>query len=164
MREIRIYAGPNILEPLRYKQPINGLQAKFSLQFGMACILLKRRAGLREYTTAVVKSREISETMSKIKTFLSDEVAKMGTDKMRSIIELELHNKQIVRKFVETVRGMPETPIKNSELVTKFIECASFVLKENKINQILEIIRDLENKSSIKPLISLLSASACIRE
>jgi hypothetical protein len=59
---------------------------------------------------------------------------------------------------------MPETPVKNSELVTKFIECASFVHKENKINQIIEIIRDLENKSSIKQLISLLSASARICE
>jgi len=70
VREIRLRAGPNILEPLRYSKPVDGLQAKFSLQFGLASILLRWRAGLREYTTEFVNDPELRRTMGKVKTVL----------------------------------------------------------------------------------------------
>lgn len=158
IREIRVRAGPNILEPLRYKRPINGLQAKFSLHFGLASILLKRRAGLSEYTTEMMNNPEVGEAMRKVKTILDPEVACMGTDKMRSIVEAELYDGKVISRFAETARGTPEKPIKEAELDGKFRECASFVLKEPKIGQVLETLRNIEKASSIKKLTALLGS------
>lgn len=157
VQEIRLRAGPNILEPLRYTSPVNGLQAKFSLQFGLASILVKRRAGLREYTTEVVNSQDMRKAMAKVKTLLDPEVARMGKEKMRSIVEVELHGGRVIRRVADTARGTPEKPLTKGELDTKFQECASFVLKNDKLEEAVEMIRLLEDLTSIQKLTSLLT-------
>ncbi|MCW4038585.1 MAG: MmgE/PrpD family protein [Candidatus Bathyarchaeota archaeon] len=157
VQEIRLRAGPNILEPLRYTSPVNGLQAKFSLQFGLASILAKRRAGLREYTTEVVNSQDVRKVMAKVKTLLDPEVARMGTEKMRSIVEVELHGGRVIRRVADTARGTPEKPLTKGELDAKFQECASFVLENDKLEEALEMIRLLEDLPSIQQLTSLLT-------
>jgi len=157
VKEIRVRAGPNILEPLRYSRPIDGLQAKFSLQFGLAGILTRRRAGLREYTAEVVNSPEMREAMAKVKTVLDSEVASMGTDKMRSIVEVTLQEGRVLSRFADTARGTPEKPLKDIELDSKFMECASFVLDEEKVEDVLKKIRGIERSRDISRLTALLA-------
>ena len=154
--EVRLRAGPNILEPLRYERPVDELQAKFSLQFGLACILVKRRAGLREYTPEFLHSQEMRETMEKVKTILDPEVASMGTDKMRSIVEVELRDERVLHKLADTARGTPEKPLKDIEIDDKFRQCAGFVLDEKQIGQVLDMARKLGGISDIRQLTILL--------
>lgn len=156
VKEIRLKAGPNILEPLRYTMPVNDLQAKFSLQFGLASILLRRKAGLREYTTEFVNRSEVREAMRKVKTILDPKLARMGVDKMRSVVEVELRDGRVVKKLAEKARGTPEKPLKGHELEDKFRECASFVLDEEKTDRVLETIRGIERLPSIMELSSQL--------
>jgi len=157
VREIRLRAGPNILEPLRYEQPVNDLQAKFSLQFGLASILLRRRAGLREYTTEFVNSPAIREAMKKVKTILDPEIARMGTEKMRSIVDVELKDGRVLSRLADTARGTPEKPLKGDELYGKFRECASFVLDEDRIERVVRTVSRIEEASSVKQLTALLT-------
>ncbi len=156
VREIRLRAGPNILEPLRYTYPADELQAKFSLQFGLASILLRRRAGLREYTREFLESVEMQETMRKVRTILDPEIAKMGTEKMRSIVEVELQDGRVLRKVAETARGTPEKPLKDADLYQKFKECASFVLNDSQIDKAFSNIREIEGVSNVAQLTALL--------
>jgi 2-methylcitrate dehydratase PrpD len=156
VREVRIRAGPNIIEPLRYTNPTNKLQAKFSLQFGLGCILVNRRAGIREYSDKVVNNMEIRKVMKKVKTILDPELAKMGTDKMRSIVEVELQDGYMINSFTDTVRGTPEKPLTNNEIYNKFHECASLKLKKDKIKLLFKTITTISNVSNIKHLTSLL--------
>jgi len=157
VREIRLRAGPNILEPLRYRQPVNGLQAKFSLQFGLGCILARHRAGLREYTTEVVNSPELRDAMAKVETILDPELAGMGTDRMRSVVEVELRDGRVISRVADTARGTPEKPLKEGELDEKFRECASFVLDEEKTERVLKMLRRIEEVSNIIELTALLT-------
>ena len=156
VREVRLRAGLNILEPLRYAEPVNDLQAKFSLQFGLASILLRRKAGLREYTTEFVNRPKVRETMRKVKTVLDPELARMGVEKMRSVVEVELQDGRVVRRLAEKARGTPEKPLKGHELEDKFRECASFVLDEEKTDRVLKTIRGIEKLPSIEELSSQL--------
>ena len=61
--EIRLHAGPNVLEQLQYQRPVNELEAEFSLQFGLSSIQLEGKAGLREYTDELVNSPRVQEMM-----------------------------------------------------------------------------------------------------
>src|SRR5262249_22658111 len=56
---VRVRAGSNILNPLRYKTAKTELEAKFCLPFMMASILLRRRAGIREFTDEFVASAPV---------------------------------------------------------------------------------------------------------
>ena len=160
VQEIRLRAGPSILEPLRYERPINELQAKFSLQFGLSSILVRRKAGLREYTDEFVHSDAIRETMNKVKTILDPEIAKMGTDKMRSLVEVELKGGRVITRVAETARGTPEKPLKSAERYDKFRECASFTLDEIAIEQLLRTIESIDGISNIGDLTSLLASQS----
>jgi 2-methylcitrate dehydratase PrpD len=158
VREIRLRAGRNILEPLRYEQPEDDLQAKFSLQFGLSSILLRRRAGLREYTKEYVNSPEVRETMGKVKTILDPKIEEMGTDKMRSALEVELRNGRTFRRFADTARGTTERPLREAELDEKFRDCANCVLDEVKIGALLKLIRNVEDLTDVKQITELLRA------
>ena len=53
-----------------------GLEGKFSMEFSLASIIVLRRAGLVEYSDAVVNRPDIQETIRKIDyTVFSDEEA-----------------------------------------------------------------------------------------
>jgi len=157
VREIRLRAGPNILEPLRYKEPVTGLQAKFSLNFALASILLRRRAGLHEYTTEFVTCLEVVDVMRKVKTIHDAEIASLGVEKMRSILEVELVDGRVVRRIAEEYRGTPEKPFLGHEVDKKFMECASFKMDEGKAGEVLGVIRGLEKASNLSKLTGLLT-------
>ena len=157
VREIRLRAGPNILEPLRYSEPVTGLQAKFSLNFALASILLRRRAGLREYTTEFVTRPEVVDVMRRVRTIHDAEIASMGVEKMRSILEVELVDGRVVRRTAEEYRGTPEKPFMGHEVDEKFMECASFKMDEGRAREVLGVIRGLEEVSDLGDLTGLLA-------
>lgn len=157
VREVRLRAGPNILEPLRYSKPVTGLQAKFSLNFALASILLRRRAGLREYTTEFVTSSEVVDVMGRVRTIHDPKIASMGVEKMRSILEVELVDGRVVRKTAEEYRGTPEKPFLGHEVDEKFMECASFKMDEVQARELLGVIRRLEKAPDLSELTDLLA-------
>jgi 2-methylcitrate dehydratase PrpD len=156
VREIRLRAGPNILEPLRYTDPVDDLQAKFSLQFALASILLRRRAGPREYSMEWLMDPAMQSTMRKVKTIHDEGIAAMGVEKMRSIVEVELTDGRIIRREASDARGTPEKPLKPHELEEKFMECAGFVYDEEKSKEALALIRRLDKLSDVSELTDLL--------
>jgi 2-methylcitrate dehydratase PrpD len=156
IREIRLRAGPNILEPLRYTEPVDDLQAKFSLQFGLASVLLRRKAGLREYTMEWLMDPTLKSTMKKVKTIHDEEIAAMGVEKMRSVVEVELNDGKVIRRMATDARGTPEKPLKPHELKEKFMECASFVQDEETSKETLSMIRRLDQLSDVSELTDLL--------
>ncbi|MFP3950549.1 MAG: MmgE/PrpD family protein [Candidatus Bathyarchaeia archaeon] len=156
VEEIRLYAGPNILGPLRYNQPANALEAKFSLQFALATILLCRRAGIKEYTIQWVKNKRLREEMKKVKTIHDEEIEAMGTDRMRSRIEVDLVSGEMLEKFADTARGMPEKPLKQSDIEEKYHECASIKMGDEAREELLSTLINLEELSEITELTSLL--------
>ncbi len=156
VREIRLRAGPNILEPLRYDDPVNELQAKFSLQFGLASILLRRKAGLREYSMGWVTDPALRSTMRKVRTVHDEGIAGMGVERMRSIVEVELMDGRTIRREAGPARGTPEKPLKPHELEEKFIDCAAFVHDEEISRKILSLIRGLEDMPEVGELTELL--------
>jgi 2-methylcitrate dehydratase PrpD len=156
VREIRLKAGPNILEPLRYTEPVDDLQAKFSLQFGLASVLLRRRAGLREYTMEWLMDPTLKSTMGKVKTIHDEKIAAMGVEKMRSVVEVELTDSRVIQRMATDARGTLEKPLKPHELEEKFMECASFVQDEETSRETLSLVRRLDKLSDMSELTDFL--------
>jgi 2-methylcitrate dehydratase PrpD len=90
--------------------------------------------------------------MKKVKTVLDPKFEKMSTDKMRSIVEVELQDGRVLSRVADTARGTPEKPLKRAELYNKFRECASFVLEEKEIERIFETIERVGTTSKLKRL------------
>ena len=87
---VKVYAGSNILNPIRYPIAANHLQAKFSLPAALAMIALARKAGKKEFSDAFVASAPMQAMQKRITTELDPAIEKMGFDKMRSRIAIKL--------------------------------------------------------------------------
>ena len=134
VRAVRLRAGSNILNPLRYPIAHTELEAKFCPAFIMSSLLLRRKAGIHEFTDEFVESAPVQEMMKKVSTIRDAAIEARGFDKMRSIVEVDLTDgRTLVQEADERYRGGPERPFTREELHEKFIDCASL------FDQILEL-------------------------
>jgi 2-methylcitrate dehydratase PrpD len=128
---VKVYAGTNILKPIRYPIAANHLQAKFSLPAGLAMIALERKAGKREFSDEFVGSAPMQAMQRRISTELDPAIEKMGFDKMRSRIEIRLKNGRTVEGWAdERYRGGPENPLSDAELEAKVRSCCDGILND----------------------------------
>jgi 2-methylcitrate dehydratase PrpD len=130
---VKVYAGTNILKPIRYPIAANHLQAKFSLPAALAMIALVRKAGKREFSDEFVGSAPMQAMQRRISTELDAEIEKMGFDKMRSRITIRLKNGRTVEGWAdERYRGGPENPLSDADLEAKVRSCCEGVLDAEK--------------------------------
>jgi len=154
---VRVRAGSNILNPLRYKTAKTELEAKFCLPFMMSSIALRRRAGIREFTDEFVASAPVQAMMARVDTVFDRDIEARGFDKMRSIVEVDLKDgKTLTQASDERYRGGPEHPFTRADLHAKFTDCASLVLPADRIRRALEMIESVEKLANIRELAAAL--------
>ena len=156
VEEIRLGTSSNVLNPLRYREPQNQLEAKFSMPFCLAILVLERRAGLGEFTDEVVRRPDVKGMMGRVKPYLHDSIEASGFERIRSLIEVKLRDGRILTKEAFTSRGTPERPMTPLELAEKFHDCAQDVIPEVKEKEVLEMVYALEDVRDVKQLTGLL--------
>jgi 2-methylcitrate dehydratase PrpD len=154
--EIYLYAGSNILNPLRYALPQTGLEGKFSIPFCLASILLRRRAGVREFSDDFVRSPDVQELMRQVKTILDPEIEARGYTKIMSRVEVRLRDGRVLQKDSGPYKGGPENPLTDAELEKKFVSCAELALPRENVYQGLELIRGIEKIENVRLLTAAL--------
>ena len=136
---VKVYAGTNILKPIRYPIAANHLQAKFSLPAALAMIALERKAGKREFSDQFVGAEPMQAMQRRISTELDPAIERMGFDKMRSRIEIRLKNGRAVEGWAdERYRGGPENPLSDTDLEAKVRSCCEGVLNESAQSTLIE--------------------------
>jgi 2-methylcitrate dehydratase PrpD len=128
---VTVFAGTNILKPIRYPIAADHLQAKFSLPAAVAMIALARKAGKQEFSDDFVSSAPMQAMQRRISTELDPEIEKLGFAKMRSRIAIRLKNGRTVEGWAdERYRGGPENPLSDADLEAKVRSCCEGILDE----------------------------------
>jgi 2-methylcitrate dehydratase PrpD len=154
IKAVRLRAGSNILEPLRYKIAKNELEAKFSVPFLLSSIILRRKAGVREFTDEFVLSEPVQRMMPRVTTVFDPVIEAQGFDKIRSIVEIDLiDGRTLVQPSDDRYRGGPERPFTREELREKFADCAQLTLSPDRIQRAYEQIEQVERLGSVADLI-----------
>ena len=158
IQEVVLYAGNNILKPIRYTTAENELQAKFCMPFLLAAIIISRKAGVLEFTPEFVHSQAVRTLMQRIRMEFDPAIEAMGYDKMRSRVEVTLKNgEKIVRDADDRYRGGPENPLSDDDLKEKFADCSQSLIDEATRNEIVDIVFELETLPNMDSLIARLS-------
>jgi 2-methylcitrate dehydratase PrpD len=161
VKAVRFRAGSNILNPLRYPIATTELEAKFCPAFMMSSLILRRKAGIHEFTDEFVRSAPVQEMMRKVTTVRDMEIEARGFDKMRSTIEVDLADgRTLVQHADERYRGGPDLPFTREELHEKFTDCASIVLRPDAITDTLTRLEGLEKVRNINEVVSAITAGA----
>jgi 2-methylcitrate dehydratase PrpD len=158
IKAVRVRAGSNILEPLRYKIATNELEAKFCLPFLMASLILRRKAGVREFTDEFVASAPVQQMMPRVTNVFDQKIEAQGFDKIRSVIEIDLADgRTLVQASDDRYRGGPDRPFTRDELREKFTDCAQLTLSGARIARAFEQLEDIQAMKDVSELIKTLA-------
>jgi 2-methylcitrate dehydratase PrpD len=158
IQTVKVYAGTNILNPIRYPLATNHLQAKFSLPAALAMIAVARKAGKREFSDAFVGSAPMQTMQQKISTEFDPEIEKMGFDKMRSRIAIRLRNGRTVEGWAdERYRGGPDHPMTDGEVENKARSCCDGVLDESAQARMIEAAWEIERSKDVAMLMKIIN-------
>ncbi|MDF1525692.1 MAG: MmgE/PrpD family protein [bacterium] len=157
VENVVLYAGKNILNPIRYETANNELEAKFCMPFLLSVILLERKAGAKEFTDEYVTSQKVMSMMSRVRTQVDPEIEAEGFDKMLSRVEIQLKDgSKLVRESDERYRGGPAFPLSDEELQAKFTDCTEHLLPADTRQEIFTTIAELEKPGNLDRTLGLI--------
>lgn len=159
VKEILVRAPASHLRNLMYEQPVNSMQAKFSLEYGMAVGMLRGKAGLEEYANETVMNADIQSLLSITR--------KEYVDKMESEFPTEVHvvlrDGTRLSTSVTMPVGSTASPLTHAQLIQKFDGCAKNHLPEKTAISIKDMLAKLGGDQSIKTLMTSLRSSDNIK-
>jgi 2-methylcitrate dehydratase PrpD len=154
----RTAEGPvhRLWEPLDQKQkPPTSYAAKFSLPFSIAVMLIRGRAGLDEFSDEAIKDTAILSLSKRVRYELDPTI-----DYPRHFsghVKIRLEDGTILEENQPHPRGGFELPLPPEEIEDKFRANARLALPAAKVDELLDMVRRLEQLPSITGLTQLLN-------
>jgi 2-methylcitrate dehydratase PrpD len=157
VKRVSVGTNHNMPNALIHHKPKNELQAKFSMEFCMAILLLERRAGLEQYTDEVVNRPDVQAMIAKVDFGVHPEAEAAGFDKMTTIVEIEMKDGETIRGQADFGKGSPANPMTDGELAEKFRQCAAWGgLDKSRTDQVLVLLWKIDELPDVNELTKLL--------
>lgn len=160
---VTVRTGSNVLHPgpLRIAHAETALQAKFCVPFQMAAIILRRKAGLAEFSDAFVRSSACQEMQRRIDAVRDPAIEALG--KHRIVFEIALTTRDgrvVTQRSADAYRGGPDNPLSWQDLGDKFHDCAASTLTEDERCRFLDLAKQLDRERDVSRMIGLLAPGA----
>src|SRR5688500_8275352 len=126
VKRVKVGTNRHMPNALIHHRPQNELQAKFSMEFCMAILLLESRAGLKEFTDEVVLRPDVQKMIEKVDFVVDERAEAAGYHKMTTYIDVELADGRRVSGVADFGKGSPDQPMSYDEVAQKFCECAEY--------------------------------------
>src|SRR6202790_4301509 len=160
VEKVDIGANHNMTTTLLHHQPKTGLEAKFSMEFCLAILLLERKAGLGQFSDKVVQRPDVQDMIRRINFYVDPEAESAGYDKMTSILKIYRTDGGTITGRADFGKGSPANPMTFDEAATKFRGCAEFAeWPKAKTERIIMFVKTLQTVSDVSALSPLLSAA-----
>src|SRR6195256_266095 len=151
-------ANHNMTTTLLHHQPKTGLEAKFSMEFCLAILLVERKAGVGEFSEKVVHRPDVQEMIRRINFYVDPEAESAGFDKMTSILKIHLKDGTVITGRADFAKGSPANPMTFEEAATKFRGCAEYAgCSKSKAENIISFVRTLDSVPNVDVLAPLWS-------
>lgn len=148
---------PDLLE--KYRHPKGEVDAQFSIPWGLAVAVVKRRVFIEDFTDEAVKNPEVKKIAEKVTMILDTGLRRADRIQTPTVVEIKTGNGQVFRKQVDYARGNPKNPVSMEETRENFMKCAACAAKplsRVKIEKAINLIDNLENVADVSELARLL--------
>lgn len=138
---------------LRNHAPVTGLEAKFSLEFGVASALVARAVGLAQLTDEFANDARIRDLMKKVSISTTERLCTVDpsfafTDR----VEIRLADGRTIDSGeIRFARGNAKLPLTEADLRTKFLDCLGGVPQVN-AGALYEQLSALEKVADLRTL------------
>lgn len=159
VERLDIGANHNMTTTLLHHQPKTGLEAKFSMEFCLAILLLRGKARLGEFTDQVVQRADVQDIIRRVNFYVDPEAERAGYDKMTSLLKIHLKDGRVIAGRADFGKGSPSDPMTFEEAAMKFRGCAEYAewprAKAEKIIDFVKTLETVPDVSALSPLLSL---------
>lgn len=155
--KVTVTTNQRFMSVLAFKRPADATQAKFSLPFGLAAILLRRRAGLAEYTDAFVDAPETRAMIGRIehRAYAQPEP---GYSNATTLIDVEMKDGRVIHGRADYGRGSPQRRMSFEDVAEKFRGCAAHVeWPRERVESVIQFVRELERLPDIRIITAALA-------
>ena len=147
--------------PLETKtRPTNPVDSQFSIIWGVATALARRRATLADFSAAAIKSTDILDITSKTRVEVDHTLDRTEVGPEPARVTVTTKSGAVFTEQVDQPTGTPSRPLSFAEVVNKFKSClahAEAPVSEEKANRLVELVAELEKVEDVRELISLLA-------
>jgi 2-methylcitrate dehydratase PrpD len=144
---------------LLHHRPITGLEGKFSMEFCLSILLLDGKAGLPQFTDAVVQRPDVQAMVRRVNFYVDPVAEAAGFDKMTSILKITMKDGRVINGRAEFAKGSPSNPMSFEEVADKFRGCAEFAKwPKEKMEAAITFITNIEAAPDVSKLAALLTA------
>ncbi len=153
---VKVGTNRNSPNALIHHRPKDNLQAKFSMEFCMAVLLIYGKAGLSEFTDEVVNRPEVQDMIRRVEFGVDAAAEAAGYNKMTTLIDIRLKDGRTISGRADVAKGNPANPMSYEEVAAKFLDCAAFAKwPVTKAKAILEMVRRIEKVADVGALTAL---------
>lgn len=157
---VEIGGNHGMVTTLLHHHPTTGLQAKFSMEFGISILLLDRKAGLAEYTDAVVQRADVQEMLRRVNFYVDPEADQAGLDKMTSMIKARMKDGRVLRGRAQFAKGSPANPMSYDDVEEKFRDVAGFAQwPRQSADAVIAFVKTMESAPDVNKLTAILTSS-----
>lgn len=152
---------------LRHHHPTTGLEAKFSMEFAMSILLLEGKAGLSQFTDAVVQRPDVQDMIRRVSFFVDPDFDKQGSRGENfqavllagGIIKVHMKDGKVLSGRSQPAKGSPENPMTYDEVAEKFRSNAEFAKwPAQKAESVIELVKSLESASDVSRITAALTS------
>lgn len=159
---LTVSTNQRMVNTLIHNNPTDAMQARFSMPFCLAVLLVEGRAGIGEFTDAVVNRPDIRAMIRRIDYQPYDNV-EPGYSNVTSFIEVTLRDGAVhgaVHKGrADYPRGSPEAPLLFDDVAEKFRGCAAVAhWPAGKTEQTIDMVARLEELETVRHLTAQLTS------
>jgi len=164
--EVECQFSPYLVQHFgHYSRPETASQARFSMHYAMAAVLINGALTLKEFTDEKVTTPEVQDLMSKVKLVELDSEVKEGQTHSdpRQVVTVKLQNGNAYSHHVPFAKGEPQNPMSLEEIIDKFRDCAGTVLSPLDIERTVDLVLKLESLPDITELMEFMFKTAPLK-
>ena len=124
--KVDVGTNHNMLNALIHHRPTNELQAKFSMEFCLAILLIEHRANLGDFIDEVVTRPDVRAMIERVNFYVDPIAEAAGYDRMKTIITVHRNDGSSVAGEADFGKGSPDNPMTFEEVAHKFRGCCEF--------------------------------------
>jgi 2-methylcitrate dehydratase PrpD len=165
--KVEIGGNQNNVDTLFHHQPTTALEGKFSMEFCVSILLVEGKAGLKEFTDAVVQRPDVQDMIRRSKFYVDPDFNKRGShgESLQAIlvesniIKIHMKDGRVLVGHSGFAKGSPENPMSYDEVADKFRGNADFAKwPTQKAESVIEMVKSLDKLSDMSQLTASLTS------